>query len=39
MPKRSPKRAKKPWHDWRENMREFVIVVAGVFVALVAQLA
>jgi hypothetical protein len=26
-----------PWRNWRENMREFTIVVAGVFVALVAQ--
>jgi hypothetical protein len=38
MPKPSPKQAS-PWHDWRENAREFVIVVAGVFVALVAQQA
>lgn len=39
MPKPSAKRAEKPWHEWRENMREFVIVVAGVFVALIAQQA
>jgi hypothetical protein len=38
MPKASPKQAH-PRHDWRENVREFVIVVAGVFVALVAQQA
>lgn len=31
------KRAAKPWHDWREDARELVIVVAGVFIALVAQ--
>src|SRR6185312_11700871 len=39
MPKRSSKAAQNPWRDWRENVREFVIVVAGVFVALVAQQA
>jgi hypothetical protein len=39
MPKPSPKAKPNPWHDWRENVREFVIVLAGVFVALVAQQA
>ena len=33
MPKRSPK----PWHDWRENVRELAIVVIGVLIALLAQ--
>jgi hypothetical protein len=28
-----------PWHGWRENLREIVIVVIGVFIALVAQQA
>ena len=37
MPKRSSKPARNPWRDWRENVREFVIVLAGVFVALIAQ--
>lgn len=37
MPKPSPKQASR--RDWRENAREFLIVVAGVFVALVAQQA
>ena len=39
MPKPSPKAKPNPWHDWRENVREFVIVLAGVFVALIAQQA
>lgn len=39
MPKRSSKAAENPRRGWRENLREFVIVVAGVFVALVAQQA
>src|SRR5690349_6431969 len=38
MPKPSAKHTS-PRHDWRENAREFVIVVAGVFVALIAQQA
>jgi hypothetical protein len=38
MPKEAPKRST-PWRDWRENVREFAIVLAGVFVALVAQQA
>ncbi|MES2325830.1 MAG: hypothetical protein V4499_00670 [Pseudomonadota bacterium] len=33
MPKQSPK----PWHDWRNDMRELAIVVGGVLIALVAQ--
>jgi hypothetical protein len=32
-----PKKPPNPWGDWRENVREFTIVVLGVFVALVAQ--
>lgn len=39
MPKQSPNESSKPLHDWRENVREFVIVLAGVFVALIAQQA
>ena len=37
MPKPSPKPSPNPWRDWRENVREIGIVVAGVFIALVAQ--
>jgi hypothetical protein len=33
MPKQSPK----PWHDWRENVREVAIVIVGVLIALLAQ--
>ena len=29
----------RPWLGWRENIREILIVVAGVFIALVAQQA
>jgi hypothetical protein len=32
-----PSKARKPRHDWREDARELAIVVAGVFIALVAQ--
>jgi hypothetical protein len=38
MPKQSPK-APHPTRSWRENVRELIIVVAGVFIALVAQQA
>lgn len=27
----------KPWHDWRDNVRELAIVVTGVLIALLAQ--
>ena len=27
----------KPWHDWRDNVRELAIVVVGVLIALLAQ--
>lgn len=34
-----PKRTAGLWGGWRENVREIAIVVAGVFIALVAQQA
>lgn len=34
-----PSKPAKPRRDWRENAREIVIVVIGVFIALVAQQA
>jgi hypothetical protein len=39
MAKQSSRASSAPRHSWRENAREFLIVVAGVFVALVAQQA
>ena len=39
MAKQSSRASSGPRHSWRENAREFLIVVAGVFVALVAQQA
>jgi len=33
------KAASGPWRGWRENVREIVIVVAGVFIALIAEQA
>ena len=39
MRSRPAKRAEKGWTGWREDVREIVIVVIGVFIALVAQQA
>jgi hypothetical protein len=32
-----PNRSQKPWHDWRNDARELVIVIVGVLIALLAQ--
>ncbi|MGN6848040.1 MAG: hypothetical protein ACTHJK_00965 [Sphingomicrobium sp.] len=37
MPNESPKESSKPWHDWRNDGRELLIVVMGVLIALLAQ--
>lgn len=37
MPKQSPKDSPKPWHSWRNDGRELLIVVMGVLIALLAQ--